>query len=152
MSSQPTIRKLRKTGDGVNTGYVLLPPKNWLDATEQEAGKKILYFTLKSRAYALLLTPQFDEPNVPPPVNSSPESVLLMLKQGVLLVKLREVRRGRNVFRLVNLPRAWVREREQKVRRQVTALSVTVEPEGLLVEAVFAENRSFGKKQDSNLD
>ncbi len=94
VSSQPTIRKLRKISDGVNTGYVLLPPKNWLVATEREAGKKILYFTLKSRAYALLLMPKFDEAKVPPPVNSSPDDVLLMLKQGVLLAKLRELRKG----------------------------------------------------------
>jgi hypothetical protein len=52
----------------------------------------------------------------------------------------------------VKLPRGWIRDREQKVRRQVTALAVVVEPEGLLVDAVFAENRSYSKEQDSELD
>jgi hypothetical protein len=137
-SNPPTIRKLRKNSDGAkDTGYYLLPPKNWLDETEHQAGKKILYFTLSSRAFALVLTPQFEEPKVPPPVNSSPENIMILLKHGTLLSKLRETRKGNNVLRSVNIPRAWIREREQKIHREVTALSITVEPDCIMVEPVY---------------
>ncbi len=85
----------------------------------------------------MVLTPKFEEPKVAPPTNSSPETVLLLLKQGTLLSKLRETQKGNNVFRSLNIPRAWIREREQKVHRQVTALSLTTATDSILVEPVY---------------
>ena len=134
-----TIRKLRKVSDGgKDIGYYLLPPQNWLDTLEKKKGKKVLYFNLKTQAYALILTPKFEEPEAEGPRNSSPELVELMLKEGTLISKLRELRRGNHAYRIVNIPRVWVRAREKGVNRKVIALSLTTEPESILVEPIFS--------------
>jgi hypothetical protein len=136
-----TIRKLRKVSDGAkDTGYFLLPPKNWLDEIEKKEGKKVLYFTLSTRTYALVMTPKFEEPQVPPPSNSSPENIMVMLKAGALLSKLRETQKGNIVYRTVYVPRAWIRQKEHEVHKKVVALSVTPEPMSLLVEPVFGKS------------
>jgi hypothetical protein len=80
----------------------------------------------------------FDNPQDEGPRNSSPEMVAQMLKEGTLIVKLREVRKGPHIYRTVNIPRVWVRAREKGVNRKVVALSLTTEPESLLVEPVFS--------------
>jgi hypothetical protein len=137
--SSTTIRKLRRISDGgKDTGYFLLPPQNWLDTIEKKEGKKVLYFSLRTQSYALVLTPIFEEPNSEAPRNSSPENVMLMLKQGNLFGKLREVRKGKHVYRIVNVPRVWVRAKEKEVNRKVIALSLTTDPESILVEPVFS--------------
>ena len=123
--SAPTVRKLGRISDGAKTSYFLLPPRNWLDAIEKKAGKKILQFTVKTEAYALVLKPVFDQPGEEQPRNSSPEDVMLMLEQGILMSRLREIHKGKNVYRTVNIPRLWVREREAGTNRKLTALSVT---------------------------
>ena len=137
--SSTTIRKLRRVSDGVrDTGYFLVPPQNWLDTVEKKKGKRVLYFTLRTESYALVLSPMFEGPKVEAPRNSSPEIVALMLKQGSLICKLREVRRGSHVYRIVNVPRVWVRAKEKEVNRKVVALSLTAEPESILVEPIFS--------------
>jgi hypothetical protein len=137
--SSAKIRKLRRISDGEkDTSYFLLPPQNWLDAIEKKEGRKILCFSLKTQTYALVLTPMFDNPQDEGPRNSSPEMVAQMLKEGTLIVKLREVRKGPHIYRTVNIPRVWVRAREKGVNRKVVALSLTTEPESLLVEPVFS--------------
>jgi len=137
--SSTTIRKLRRISDGGgDTGYFLLPPQNWLAAVEKPEGRKVLYFTLRTQTYALELTPKFEENKSEIPRNSSPEVMALMLKEGTLVSKLREVRKGNHVFRIVNIPRVWVRAREKGVNRKVVALSITTNPESLLVEPVFS--------------
>jgi hypothetical protein len=137
--SSTTIRKLRKVSDGSrDTGYYLLPPQNWLDTVEKKKGKKILCFSLRTQTYALILTPKFEEPETEGPRNSSPELVELMLKEGTLFSKLREIRRGKHLYRIVNVPRVWVRAREKGVNRKVIALSLTTETESVLVEPVFS--------------
>ena len=134
-----TIRKLRRVSDGgKDTGYFLLPPQNWLDIVEKEEGKKILYFALRTDSYALVLIPIFENPKVEAPQNISPERVELMLKQGTLKSKLREIRKGKHVYRTVNIPRVWVHAEERKVKRKVIALSLTTESESLLVEPIFS--------------
>jgi hypothetical protein len=135
-----TIRKLRRVSDGgKDTGYFLLPPQNWLETVEKREGKKVLYFTIRTQSYALVLTPIFEEPKTEAPRNSSPETVMLMLKEGSLMGKLREIRKGKHVFRIVNIPRVWVRAEEKKVNRKVIALSLTTDPENILVEPVFSD-------------
>ena len=137
--SSTTVRKLRRVSDGAkDTGYFLLPPQNWLDAVEKREGKKVLYFTIRTQSYALVLNPLFEEPQEEASHNSSPETVMLMLKTGSLTGKLREVRKGNHVFRIVNVPRVWVRAEEKKVNRKVVALSLTTDPESILVEPVFS--------------
>jgi hypothetical protein len=136
--SATTVRKLGRISDGAkDTSYFLMPPKYWLDAEEKNAGKKILHFAIKSEAYALVLSPIFDSSQVEQPRNSTPEEIMLLLKQGTLYSKLRETRKGNNVYRIVNIPRVWVRAREQGQNRQVTALSLTTEPTRILVEPIF---------------
>ncbi len=134
-----TIRKLRRVSDGgKDTGYYLLPPQNWLDTVEKKEGRKVLFFNLKTQTYALVLTPMFEEPKAESPRNSAPELVDLMLKEGTLISRLREVRRGNHVYRIVNVPRVWVRAREKGVNRRVIALSLTIRPESIVVEPVFS--------------
>ncbi len=136
--SATTVRKLGRISDGAkDTSYFLMPPKYWLDAEEKKASKKIQQFAIKAEAYALVLNPVFDNSEVEQPRNSSPEQVMIMLKQGTLLSKLREIRKGNNVYRVVNIPRVWVRAREQGQNRKVTALSLTTEPTRILVEPIF---------------
>lgn len=142
--SSTTIRKLRRANNNDrDTGYFLLPPQNWLDTIEKREDKKILYFAIRTQTYALVLTPKYEEPKEEAPRNSPPEEVALMLKQGILVSKLREVRKGKTVFRIVNIPRVWVRAREKAVNRKVAALSITTDPERLLVEPVFSRKLSL---------
>ena len=137
--SNTTVRKLRREGNGSSdTGYYLMPPKIWLDAAEKKEGKKILGFTLKAEEDALVLNPMFENPRVEPPRNSSPELVTLMLRQGSLISKLREVHKGNNIYRIINVPRAWVRAKEQERNRKVIALSLTTQPTSIIVTPIFA--------------
>jgi hypothetical protein len=137
--SASTVRKLGRISDGAKTSYFFMPPKYWLDAVEKNAGKRILHFAVKAELAALVLTPLFEEPKVEPPKNSSPEQITGMLKQGTLLSKLRETRKGNNVYRIVNVPRTWVRAKEQQRWRKVTALRFTIEPTRLIIEPVFGD-------------
>ena len=137
--SSTTIRKLRRVSDGgKDTAYFLLPPQNWLHAIEEKEGKKVLYFTLRTESYALVLNPLFENPKVEAPRNSPPERVMLMLKQGSLTSRLRDIRKGNHVYRIANVPRVWVRAKEKEVNRKVIALSLTTEPGSILVEPVFS--------------
>jgi hypothetical protein len=137
--SNTTIRKLRREGNGASdTGYYLLPPRIWLEAVEKKEGKKILGFTLKSEEEGLVLDPMFENPRVEPPRNGSPELVTLMLLQGTLISKLREVHKGNNIYRIIYVPRAWVKGKEQERNRKVIALSVTTKSASIFVAPVFA--------------
>lgn len=145
--SNSTVRKLRREGNGSSdTGYYLMPPKIWLDAVEKKQGKKILGFTLKSEEEGLVLDPLFENPRVEPPRNGSPELVTLMLLQGTLIGKLREVRKGKNIYRIIYVPRAWVKGKEQVRNRKVIALSVTTKPASIFVAPVFAKKPTHAKK------
>ena len=136
--SNTTVRKLRREGNGSSdTGYYLMPPKIWLDAVEKKQGKKILGFTLKSEEEGLVLAPMFENPRVEPPRNGSPELVTLMLLQGTLISKLREVHKGNNIYRIIYVPRVWVKGKEQERNRKVVALSVTTKPASIFVAPVF---------------
>ncbi len=139
MGEAPTVRKLGRISDGAKASYFLAPPKHWLQATEKAAGKKILYFALKSEDESLILTPVFSEPRVEQPKNSSPDVVQQMLETGTLLAKLRDVCKGENVYRTMNLPRSWVRTMEQSRWRKMAALRTTAKQGFLLVEPVFGE-------------
>jgi hypothetical protein len=139
---ETTVSKLRRVSDGVKIkGYFLLPPRNWLNAIEAKEGKKIWHFTVKAEGDTLLLNPAFTEPAVSAPRNSSPEAVTQMLKNGSLILKLREIHKGKHVYRIVNIPRSWVNTKEQMRKRTVAALRVTTRPESLIAEPVFQDKR-----------
>jgi hypothetical protein len=136
--SETTIRKLRKISDGINVKtYFLMPPRNYLNDVEKKEGRKILYFAAKAEEDALVLKPVFVEPAVDVPQNSSPETVAQMLKQGNLMIKLREVPKGKNVYRIINVPRAWVKTEERQRNRIVAALRVTTRPDYIIAEPIF---------------
>jgi hypothetical protein len=137
--SATTVRKLGRISDGANTSYFLMPPKFWLDSVEKTKGKKILHFSIMTEEETLILTPVFENPKVEPPRNSSPELIAQMLRQGKLLSKLREIRKGKNVYRIVNVPRSWIRTREQEHNRKVNALRFTTEQTSIRVEPVFGD-------------
>ncbi|MCW4010085.1 MAG: hypothetical protein NWF05_05640 [Candidatus Bathyarchaeota archaeon] len=136
--SETTIRKLRKVTDGVNVkSYFFMPPLNWLNVVEKKEGKKILHFAVKAQDEVLVLNPVFVEPTVSGPKNTVPEKVTQMLKQGNLMVKLREVHKGRNIYRIINVPRSWVKAEEGQRNRAVVAVRVTTEPESITVTPIF---------------
>ena len=135
--SGTTIRKLRQISEGGrDLGYFLPPPRNWLETVEKTEGKKILHFTFKSQDEGLVLNPAFEESTVYSSRNSS-DDVRQLLKKGNLKVALREIRKGRNVYRVVKVPRVWIRSQELQRYRKVVALSVTPESEYLVVKPVF---------------
>ncbi len=144
--SAPTVRKLGRISDGAKTSYFLLPPRNWLDMIEKNAGKKILQFAIKAEAYSLVLKPMFEQSEGEQPRNSTPEDVMLMLEQGTLMGKLREIKKGKTVYRTVNIPRMWVREREAGTNRKVSALSVIAQPTSLIIEPIFGEKIDSGRR------
>ena len=137
--SAPIVRKLGRISDGAKTSYFLMPPKFWLDSVERNEGRKILQLAIKAEAFALVMSPVFDQPEGDQPRNSSPEEVLSMLEEGTLVSKLREVRKGKNVYRIVNLPRVWIREREAGTNRKLTALSIITQSDCITVEPIFGE-------------
>jgi hypothetical protein len=137
--SGTTVRKLRRISDGVDTGYILLPPKNWLDAVEKAESKKIVAFTVRAMGEDLVLKPTFEEPKIKKVSGNSSEDVVQMMRQGNLTVKLRDFPKGRIVYRVVKVPRAWVRVREGMRRRKLAALSIKTEPDNLLVSPIFGD-------------
>ncbi len=140
MSTFPTIRKLRRITVGANdSGYFVMPPRNWMDITEQKEGKKILHFALRTEGENLVLSPVFSTPKVESSRNASPNDVLTMLKDGSLTSKLREVHKGKNVYRVIKIPRVWVHAKEQYRRRRMSALRLTAQPETIVVEPIYGE-------------
>jgi hypothetical protein len=137
--SLPTVRKLRRESGDANAGYVLLPPKNWLEAEEKAASKKILFFSFKAEGNGLTLEPVFENPKVEQPHNSTPEVVEMMMREGTLLGPLREIRKGKSVYRVVKVPRSWVRSEELMRGRVMVALRIMPEPNRLIVEPVFGK-------------
>jgi hypothetical protein len=137
--SLPTVRKLRRESGGADAGYVLLPPKNWLEAEEKAAGKKVLFFSFKTEGNGMILEPVFENPKVEQPRNSTPEVIEMMMRAGTLLGPLRDVRKGQTVYRLVKVPRSWVRSEEIMRGRRMVALRLTPEKSRLIVEPVFGE-------------
>ncbi len=138
-----TVRKLRRVGDSVNKlGYYLMPPKNWLDTVEKEEGKKILSFAVQDEAHTLVLKPLFENPQVEAPHNSSPEQVMMMLKKGTLISKLREINKGKHISRIINIPRVWVRDKEQWHKSKVIRLHLTVKSRTIIVVPIFAHKKT----------
>ncbi|MCW4019156.1 MAG: hypothetical protein NWF00_10860 [Candidatus Bathyarchaeota archaeon] len=136
--SGTTIRKLRQMTIGKDSGYFLLPPRNWLDAVESAENRKIKGFVLKSEGDALKLTPTFGEPKTASRKGASGNAAQL-LKQGSLTIKLREIPKGRNVYRVVKVPKAWVRTQEMQHYRKVTAVNVKTEPASIVITPIFGE-------------
>jgi hypothetical protein len=137
-----TVRKLRRVGDSVNKlGYYLMPPKNWLDTVEKEAGKKILSFTVQDEEHTLVLSPLFENPKVEAPHNSSPEQVMMMLSEGTLISKLREIQKGKHISRIINIPRVWVRDKEQWHKSKVIGLRLTVKSRSIIVVPIYAHKK-----------
>jgi hypothetical protein len=137
--SGTTIRKLRRISDGANdAGYILLPPKNWLDAIEKAENKKIVAFAVKAEGENFILTPEFEEPKIKK-ANANSDDVEQLMREGTLTVKLRDLPKGRIVYRVIKVPRAWVRAREGMRRRKLVALRVKEEPSCLLVAPVFGD-------------
>lgn len=138
--SGTTVRKLRRMGNGSNSeSYLLLPPLNWLDAVEKVQARKIQYFTVRTNGDALVLSPGFENPKVVASPNSSSDDVAQMLREGNLVVKLRNVPKGRNVYRVVHVPRVWVRAKERQHNRKVVALKLKIEPAYLEVTPIYGE-------------
>jgi hypothetical protein len=137
-----TVRKLRRVGDSVNkVGYYLMPPKNWLDTVEKEEGKKILSFTVQDEEHTLVLNPLFENPQVEAPHNSSPEQVMMMLSKGTLISKLREMHKGKHISRIINIPRVWVRDKEQWHKSRVIGLRLTVKSRSIIVVPIYAHKK-----------
>jgi hypothetical protein len=137
-----TVRKLRRIGGNVNKlGYYLMPPKNWIDTVEKEEGKKILGFTVQDEEHTLVLSPMFENPPVEAPHNSSPEQVMMMLKKGTLISKLREIHKGKHISRIINIPRVWVRDKEQWHKSKVIGLRLTVKPRRIIVVPIYANKK-----------
>jgi hypothetical protein len=124
---------------GKESGYFLLPPLNWLEAVEKTEGRKIQSFMFEAEGEALVLNPVFEERKASAPKKGSSDDVSLMLKQGTLEVKLREIPKGRNVYRVVKVPRAWVHTQEMQRNRKMVALNVKTEHACLLVTAIFGD-------------
>ncbi len=140
VSISTTVRKLRQMSVGTNdSGYFLLPPRGWMEAAEKKEGKRILHFAVKTQEDTLLLVPLFANAKVETQKNSSPETVLKILKQGTLTSKLREVHKGKNIYRIVKIPRAWVHAKERQRNRKMSALRVTANPLTLEVEPIFGD-------------
>ncbi len=139
LMSLPTVRKLRRESGGQDAGYVLLPPKNWLEAEEKAAGGKILFFSFKLEGNGMVLEPLFKNPPREQPRNSSPEEIEMMMREGTLLGRLRDLRKGQAVFRVVKVPRSWVRSEEIQRNRRMVALRLTPYPKRLMVEPIFGE-------------
>lgn len=138
-----TVRKLRRVGGSVNkVGYYLMPPKNWLDAVEKEEGKKILSFTVQDEEDTLVLSPLFENPQVEAPHNSSPEQVMMMLSKGTLICKLREIHKGKHISRIINIPRVWVRDKEQWHKSRVIGLRLTVKSRSIIVVPIYAHKKT----------
>jgi len=137
-----TVRKLRRVGGSASKiGYYLMPSKNWLDAVEKEEGKKILSFTVQDEEHTLVLMPLFENPPVEAPHNSSPEQVIMMLRKGTLISKLREIHKGKHVSRIINIPRVWVREKEQWHKSKVIGLRLTVKSRSIIIIPIFAHKK-----------
>jgi hypothetical protein len=137
--SLSTIRKLRRESGGQDAGYILLPPKNWLESEEKAAGGKILYFSFRLEGNGMVLEPVFEAPSMEQPRNSSPEEIEMMMRQGTLFGRLRDFRKGQAVFRVVKVPRSWVRSEEIQRNRRMIALRLTPYPNRLVVEPIFGE-------------
>ena len=138
--SVSTVRKLRRVSNGAkDTGYFVMPPRNWLDILEKKEGRRVLAFKIKSEGEGIILNPTFENPSTESSQNTLPEQVLLMLRQGTLVSKLREIRKGAHVYRIINVPRSWVRTREQRRNRKIVALRLTTEPASIIVEPVFGD-------------
>lgn len=138
-----TVRKLRRIGGSVNkVGYYLMPPKNWLDTVEKEEGKKILSFTVQDEEHTLVLNPLFENPQVEAPHNSSPEQVMMMLSKGTLISKLREIHKGKHISRIINIPRVWVRDKEQWHKSRVIGLRLTVKSRSIIVVPIYAHKKT----------
>jgi hypothetical protein len=118
-----------------------MPPRNWLDTVEKEEGKKILSVTVKAEEDTLVLNPMFENPLVEAPHNSSPELLMVMLKEGTVISKLREIHKGGHLSRIINIPRAWVRAKEQNHKRKVIGLRLTLQPRSIIVVPVFANSK-----------
>ncbi len=133
-----TIRKLRQN-IGKESGYFLLPPLNWLQEVEKAQGKKIQGFNFKSSGETLILSPIFEAPKASTSKQGLADDVLFMLKRGVLEVKLREIPKGRNVYRVVKVPRAWVHAQEMQRNRKMAALNVKTEQQCLMTTPIFGD-------------
>jgi len=141
--SNNTVRKLRRKGDSASkVGYYLMPPKNWLDTVEKEEGKKILCVSVRAEEDNLALNPMFENPLVEAPHNSSPKQLMEMLREGTVTSKLREIHKGGRVIRIINIPRAWVREKEWEHRRKVVSLRLTLQPRSMIVVPVFDHSKT----------